>query len=61
VKTQFGYHLIKIESKEDWEYDQAKAEIERRLKPENAMKTMQELEKKANVVIDPEFFAAPKQ
>jgi len=61
VKTQFGYHLIKIESKEDWEFDQAKAELERRLKPEAAMKVMQDLEKKANVVLDPEFFTAPKQ
>jgi parvulin-like peptidyl-prolyl isomerase len=61
VKTQFGYHLIKVESKEDWTFDEAKPEIERRLKPEAAMKTMQELEKKDNVVLDPEFFNTPKQ
>ena len=61
VKTQFGYHLIKIESQENWPFDDAKPEIERRLKPEIAMKTMQELEKKGNVVLDPEFFGLPKQ
>jgi peptidyl-prolyl cis-trans isomerase C len=61
VKTQFGYHLIKIDGKEDWSFDEAKPEIERRLKPEAAMKAMQELEKKGNVVLDPEFFNVPKQ
>jgi peptidyl-prolyl cis-trans isomerase C len=61
VKTQFGYHLIKIASKENWTFDEAKPELERRLKPEAAMKAMQELEKKGNAVLDPEFFNLPKQ
>jgi len=61
VKTQFGYHLIKIEGKEDWSFDEAKPEIERRLKPEAAMKAMQDLEKNGKVVLDPEFFSVPKQ
>jgi peptidyl-prolyl cis-trans isomerase C len=61
VKTQFGYHLIKIESQEKWAFEDAKPEIERRLKPEAAMKTLQDLEKKGNVELDPEFFSVPKQ
>ena len=61
VKTQFGYHLIKIESQENWSFEEAKPELERRLKPEAAMKVMQDLEKKGNVALDPEFFSLPKQ
>ena len=60
-RTQFGYHLIKIESKENWTFEEAKPEMERRLKPEAAMKVMQELEKKGSAVLDPEFFNLPKQ
>ena len=61
VKTQFGYHLIKVETVGTKSFEDAKPEIEKRIKPEMAQKNMQDLEKKANVQLDPEFFGTPKQ
>jgi peptidyl-prolyl cis-trans isomerase C len=60
VKTQFGYHIIKLDSVGGKSFEEAKPEIEKRIKPEMAQKNMQELEKKANVVLNPEFFPASK-
>jgi parvulin-like peptidyl-prolyl isomerase len=60
VKTPFGYHLIKMEKIETKSFEEAKPEIERRIKPEVTQKTMQELEKKASVTLDPEFFGTAK-
>ena len=56
VKTQFGYHLIKVESHETKSFDEMKPDLEKRLRPELAQKAMQDLEKKAGPVLDPEFF-----
>lgn len=58
IKTQFGYHLIKVDSKEN-SFEDAKPDLERKLKPEMAQKAVAELEKKANPVYDPEFFGPP--
>jgi peptidyl-prolyl cis-trans isomerase C len=51
VKTPFGYHLIKMETIGTKSFEEAKPEIEKRLKPEMAQKSIQDLEKKANVVL----------
>jgi peptidyl-prolyl cis-trans isomerase C len=61
VKTPFGYHLIKVEAKEGKTFEELKPEIEKRLRPEQAQKIMQDLQAKANVQLDPAFFpeAAP--
>ncbi len=56
VKSQFGYHLIKVESKESKTLEEARPDMEKRLRPELAQKSMDELEKKSTVVLDPEFF-----
>jgi hypothetical protein len=42
-------------------FEDAKPEIEKQIKPEMAQKNMQDLEKKANVQLDPEFFGTQKQ
>jgi peptidyl-prolyl cis-trans isomerase C len=61
VKTQFGYHIIKVESRETRTFDQVKPDLERRLKPEMTQKAIEEMVKKANPVMDPEFFmTSPK-
>jgi peptidyl-prolyl cis-trans isomerase C len=57
VKTQFGYHLIKVESHDTKKLDEARPEIERQLKPEQAQKTLEALKTAANVVFDPTYFA----
>jgi parvulin-like peptidyl-prolyl isomerase len=61
VKTPFGYHIIKCEARESKTLEEMKPEIEKRLRPELAQKTMENLQKAATVQFDPEFFpgAAP--
>jgi peptidyl-prolyl cis-trans isomerase C len=68
VKTQFGYHLIKVEQHEARSIDEVRPEIEKRLRPEIARQEMDSLKKKTEVVMDPAYFgpepkpqAAPKQ
>ena len=56
VKTQFGYHLIKTEKHENKKLDEVKGEIESRLKPEMAQKTVEDLKKKSNVTYNDAFF-----
>jgi parvulin-like peptidyl-prolyl isomerase len=59
VKTPFGYHIIKVEAREAKSFDEAKPEIEKQLRPQAAQKSLEELEKKANIVYDPQFFGPP--
>src|ERR1700722_14870872 len=61
VKSQFGYHIIKLESKEAKTFDEMKPEIEKKLGPPQAQKAAEALEKNAKVVYDPEFFGLAKQ
>jgi peptidyl-prolyl cis-trans isomerase C len=59
VKSQYGYHIIKLESKETKGFDDVKGEIEKKLRPEQAQKAMEELENKSKVIYDPQFFGPP--
>jgi peptidyl-prolyl cis-trans isomerase C len=61
VKSQFGYHVIKVEAKETKSFDDVKAELEKRMKPEQSQKALDELQKKSAVVYDPVFFDMAKQ
>ena len=61
VKTQFGYHIIKVEKRETKSFENVRTEIDRRLAPQESQKTLEELVKKSNPVFDPEFFNAAKQ
>src|SRR6516162_2296614 len=56
VKTQYGYHIILVEKRESKPFEQAKAEIEQRLGPEQAQKGLEELKKKTPVVYDEAYF-----
>ena len=58
VKTAFGYHIIKVEEREAKSLEDLRPDIEKRLRPEQAQKVMQELQKKAAVQLDPVFFGA---
>jgi parvulin-like peptidyl-prolyl isomerase len=60
VKTQFGYHLIKIEAKESKSFEDVRPEMERRMRPEQAQKTVEAMQKKSQVVLDPDFFGLAK-
>jgi peptidyl-prolyl cis-trans isomerase C len=61
VKSQFGYHIIKLESKSTKSFDDVKADLEKKLKPEQAQKTLDDLQKKTTVVMDPTYFNIAKQ
>jgi peptidyl-prolyl cis-trans isomerase C len=61
VKSPQGYHLIKVESHEMRTFEQARPEIENRMRPEAAQKELKELREKATVKLDPEFFGTAKQ
>ena len=56
VKTPFGYHIIKVEAREGKTLDEMKLEIERRVRPDMASKTLDDLQKKAAAQYDPDFF-----
>jgi peptidyl-prolyl cis-trans isomerase C len=56
VKTQFGYHIIKVEEKQSKSMDDAKAEISEKLRPEAATKEVNDLRKKASVTFDDGYF-----
>lgn len=62
VKTQFGYHLIKVERRESKTFDELRPELEKKLRPDLAKAALEELRKKAAVQVDDAFFgpAAPK-
>jgi peptidyl-prolyl cis-trans isomerase C len=59
IKTQYGYHLIKVESRDAKTFEEVKPELEKRVGPEMAQKAVLDLEKQASVVLDPDFFGAP--
>jgi peptidyl-prolyl cis-trans isomerase C len=61
VKSQFGYHIIKVESIENKGFDDVKAEIEKKLRPQLANQAMEEIQKNTKVVYDPTFFGTAKQ
>jgi peptidyl-prolyl cis-trans isomerase C len=59
VKTQFGYHLIKLESKDSKSFEEVRPDLERQLGPLQAQKAVDDLLKKTPAAFDPEYF--PKQ
>jgi parvulin-like peptidyl-prolyl isomerase len=60
VKTQFGYHLILVEKHETKTFDEVRADIEKKIRPELAKKAVDDLRKQASVTIDESFFG-PEQ
>lgn len=56
VKTQFGYHLIKVDQHETKTFDEVKADVEKKARPELARSAVENLEKQTTVVIDDSFF-----
>jgi peptidyl-prolyl cis-trans isomerase C len=61
VKSQFGYHIIKLESRDTKSFEAVKPEIEKKLGPDEAKKAMDALEKSTKTVYDPAFFGLAKQ
>jgi peptidyl-prolyl cis-trans isomerase C len=59
VKTQFGYHIIRVDKVDVKSFEDARPEIETKLKPELAKKQMEELKTGMNVKLDDGFFGPP--
>lgn len=56
VKTQFGYHIIQVESRGTKTFDESKAQIEAKLKPELTKKALDEAKKQVPVMISDDYF-----
>jgi hypothetical protein len=56
VKSQFGYHIIKVESRQEKTFVEVRAEVERKLDGELVKKAMDDLKASASVVMDPDYF-----
>ncbi len=56
VKSQFGYHIIRVDKVETTSFDDARPTLEAKVKPEAAKKQMDALQKQAGVKLDDAFF-----
>ena len=56
VKSQFGYHIIKVESRQEKSFVEVRAEIERKLDGEAVQKAMADLKEATPVVMNPDYF-----
>ncbi len=56
VKTQFGYHIIKVTSRSAKSFDESKAQIERDLKPKLAKEAMDQLKAHTPVTLNDAYF-----
>jgi parvulin-like peptidyl-prolyl isomerase len=59
VRSQFGYHIIKVESAKTFE--DARADLEKRVAADLAQKALLDLQKNSAVVYDTEFFNMAKK
>jgi parvulin-like peptidyl-prolyl isomerase len=60
VKSQFGYHIIKVEKHSD--FSELKPDIEKRVKPDTARQMVEDIRTKTSVTFDDAYFGpeAPK-
>jgi parvulin-like peptidyl-prolyl isomerase len=61
VKTPFGYHIIRMEAKESKTFEALRPELEKKLRPEQAQRAVEELAAKSGAVLDAEFFGIAKK
>jgi peptidyl-prolyl cis-trans isomerase C len=61
VKTPFGYHIIRMEAKESNSFETLRPDLEKKMRPEQAQKAVDELAAKAGAVLDSEFFGIARK
>jgi peptidyl-prolyl cis-trans isomerase C len=61
IKTQFGYHLIKVQTHDAKSFEDVRAEVEAKVKPDALKTAVDALGKKSPAVFDPEFFRLDKK
>lgn len=59
VKSNFGYHIIRVDSRESKPLAEVKPQIEQKLRTELAKKEMEGLRAKNTVYVDDAYFKAP--
>ena len=59
VRSQYGYHVILVEQKESKTFEEVRAEVEQRLRPELAKQAMEDLRKQTVVTLDPAYYGNP--
>ncbi len=59
VKTQFGYHIIKVEEHTSTPFEQVKATLEKSLKQKKLRETLDAMKESAKPVYDEAYFAPP--
>ena len=57
IRTQFGYHLIKVDKRSSKSFDEAKADIARKMQPELAKQAVEAVRKQATVTMNDSYFA----
>jgi parvulin-like peptidyl-prolyl isomerase len=56
VKTDFGYHIIKISSRTSKTFEEAKPDIEKQLKPKMAREAVDKIKAQTPVTLNDEYF-----
>jgi parvulin-like peptidyl-prolyl isomerase len=56
VKTKFGYHIIRVDERTSKNFEEAKADVEKQLKPQLLREAMDRLEKQTPVTLDDNYF-----
>jgi parvulin-like peptidyl-prolyl isomerase len=59
VKSQFGYHIIKVEMRQEKTFVEVRPEIEKKLDGEAVKKAMDDLKANTKVVMNDEYFGPP--
>ncbi len=59
VKTQFGYHIIKVEEHASTPFEQVKATLEKTVKQKKLRDTLDAMKESAKPVYDEAYFATP--
>jgi parvulin-like peptidyl-prolyl isomerase len=56
VRTDFGYHIIKITSRTSKTFEEAKPEIEKKIKPTLTKLAMDKIKAQTTVTLNEDFF-----
>jgi peptidyl-prolyl cis-trans isomerase C len=56
VKSQFGYHIIKVEERTSKNFEEAKPDLEKQLGPQMTREALDKIRKQAQVTIDDAYF-----
>ncbi|HLG96035.1 MAG TPA: peptidylprolyl isomerase [Bryobacteraceae bacterium] len=58
VKTKYGYHVIKVESRTSKTFEEAKADVEKQIRPQLVRDAIDRLEKQTPVTLDDNYFGS---